>query len=379
MAAATLNKYRDPTLDILKGLAILNIVVIHTVFWSGQSYIPYDSIRQVTLFIDVPLFFFLSGWAVSISRKTFSNVIKQYVRLFSQYAAIVVFLFLILATVFQTPPSTQTLLQWLLLQNFDSGNLPVVMASMWFLVVYLVVYLTAPLGWYLQKHKAVLLVLIAMSSMLIALFSFTDVSIQYASLYSIVNVRQFVFYATFFFLGFYSKDLYLSMIEFIASFGLISVAFIVYLSHLQFSLDLQGNKFPPTLFYFIASLFAILIAIYAKNYTSYIKTQIIAGNKLMRFLNYSGKNYFAIYLSQGFGASLIIPLSLYLVRADLHWAGILIICFIVNIVIAYSIAFVFIPIHHIIYGYFSSRIDRMFQRSKNATNFNETLNGRGRC
>lgn len=379
MATAALNKYRDPTLDIFKGLAILNIIVIHTVFWSGETYIPCDIIRQIFLFIDVPFFFFLSGWAVSISRKKLSNVIKQYVRLLSLYAVMVVFLFLILAIVFQTPPSPQTLFQWLLLQNFDSGNLPVVMGSMWFLVVYLVVYLTAPLGWYLQKYKIALLALIAMLSMLIALFTFTDVSIQYVSLYSFVDIRYIVFYATFFFLGVYSKDLYLNIIEFAASFGFIFVVFIIYLSYLQSTLDLQSNKFPPTLFYFIASLFSILIATYGKNFTLHVNNQIIAGNKLMRFLNYSGKNVFAIYLSQGFGASLIIPLSKYLVQADIHWTGILVICLVINIVVTYSFAFAFIPIHRVTYGHISSFIDRMFQRSKNAMKVNESMNGRGGC
>ena len=48
-------------LDIFRGLAMINIVMIHTVFWWGERYAPAWS-RNLALLVDVPLFF-LSGWA----------------------------------------------------------------------------------------------------------------------------------------------------------------------------------------------------------------------------------------------------------------------------------------------------------------------------
>ena len=55
---------RNHYIDLLKGLAALNIVFIHTVFNSGFNYVP-DWVRTLSLAVDVPFFFFLSGWAVA--------------------------------------------------------------------------------------------------------------------------------------------------------------------------------------------------------------------------------------------------------------------------------------------------------------------------
>ena len=51
---------RDLYIDFAKGLATLSIVFIHTAFWSGQLYLPAE-VRTLSLLIDVPVFFALSG------------------------------------------------------------------------------------------------------------------------------------------------------------------------------------------------------------------------------------------------------------------------------------------------------------------------------
>ena len=51
---------RDLYIDFAKGFATLAIIFIHTVFWSGQFYIPTE-LRVLSLLVDVPLFFALSG------------------------------------------------------------------------------------------------------------------------------------------------------------------------------------------------------------------------------------------------------------------------------------------------------------------------------
>lgn len=56
---------RDLTIDLFKGFTILWIIHIHTVFWSGDFYFS-DPVRQFTLLIDVPIFFFLSGYLMFV-------------------------------------------------------------------------------------------------------------------------------------------------------------------------------------------------------------------------------------------------------------------------------------------------------------------------
>jgi len=58
----SLVKRRDHYIDFLRGIAVISVVLIHTCFWSGASYVP-EIVQTFSLAIDVPLFFFLLGWA----------------------------------------------------------------------------------------------------------------------------------------------------------------------------------------------------------------------------------------------------------------------------------------------------------------------------
>ena len=60
---------RDNYLDTVRGLAAIGVVAIHTAFWSGQSYGVPEEIQTLTLAVDVGLFFFLAGWAISFKEK----------------------------------------------------------------------------------------------------------------------------------------------------------------------------------------------------------------------------------------------------------------------------------------------------------------------
>ena len=58
---------RNEYIDYLKGIASIGIIAIHTAFWSGQSYTP-EWFWNLTLLLDVPFFFYLSGWYSRILR-----------------------------------------------------------------------------------------------------------------------------------------------------------------------------------------------------------------------------------------------------------------------------------------------------------------------
>ena len=60
---------RDQSLDFLRGLAALSIIFIHTAFWSGEAYVP-QAVEALSLILDVPFFFFLSGWGGGYARSS---------------------------------------------------------------------------------------------------------------------------------------------------------------------------------------------------------------------------------------------------------------------------------------------------------------------
>ena len=49
-------KNRNYYIDNIRGLATISVVFIHTVFWSGSSYVP-EYMRNLSLLIDVPIVF----------------------------------------------------------------------------------------------------------------------------------------------------------------------------------------------------------------------------------------------------------------------------------------------------------------------------------
>ena len=57
-------KTRLESLDLVKGIAILGVIHTHTVFWSGMLYLP-DWTRRIVLLMDVPVFFFISGFLLA--------------------------------------------------------------------------------------------------------------------------------------------------------------------------------------------------------------------------------------------------------------------------------------------------------------------------
>ena len=68
------NKFKDRNnyIDILKCIAIISVVFIHTAFSSGEKYVP-RWFANFTLLFEVPMFFFLAGWSFSYSKNIIYN------------------------------------------------------------------------------------------------------------------------------------------------------------------------------------------------------------------------------------------------------------------------------------------------------------------
>ena len=85
-----IKRNRNYYIDNIRGLAIISVIFIYTVFWSGSSYVP-EYMRNLALLIDVPIFFLLTGMLMSIIKNI--NPIKQITKL--------IFSFFILVLVYQ--------------------------------------------------------------------------------------------------------------------------------------------------------------------------------------------------------------------------------------------------------------------------------------
>lgn len=331
---------RSNVLDIVKGFAIINIILIHTVWWSGTLYIPNEIVGQLALLIDVPLFFFLSGWAVSLHEQTLKSTLTKLFKLYIPYIVMMGVLVLFLGAFWERQIQFSSVQQWLTLTFSNSFELPVVMGSMWFMIPFVIISLFTPLMMKLIKNRKVGMRFIVILLVVNVFFDLVNPSIANIHILDITYVRTVIFFALFYFLGMYTRDFKLSSKQFIITLLSLSFISLIYLWGLNFKFELQANKFPPSMFYFVFSMFSIMITLYLKNHEIWF-SKSIKKSVLLKFLRYSGVNVFNIYLYQGFGASFIYYLIYSDIFSNLPWFILLPICFVCNMIISYLLAYIF--------------------------------------
>ena len=119
---------RDKFIDTAKGLCILFIIFIHSVFWSGVRYTPLY-IKNIALLFDVPLFFFLTGCLLSIKPNT--DPIKQIAKII-----IIFFIPVFIINLISGYCSLNNILQPVFLESAKIKMFTVVGGSYWFIPVY---------------------------------------------------------------------------------------------------------------------------------------------------------------------------------------------------------------------------------------------------
>ncbi|MGY2080192.1 acyltransferase family protein [Modestobacter sp. SYSU DS0657] len=294
---------RNHYIDLLKGLAALNIVFIHTVFNSGVDYVP-GWVRAASLAIDVPFFFFLSGWAVaSMPAITARKTATSLWRIYSQWTLFVLVTFAAMAAVaLLTSVSLGSRRDFaasfvgnLVLQN-PTTPLPFhgVMGGGWFLVVYFAVIPVMSAAIALVRRNTNSLGPIAL---LLLVCAIGFVRVQSGGSFFFFD-QYFLCYSGFFLLGYLQRDLRLRPLQSLTLIGL-SLAglwFTLALRGVHF-IDMQALKFAPTLPWVFFSMLAIIVAMSGKRW------QYRVSNRGP--LAWVGKHALAFFFTNAVAASLV--------------------------------------------------------------------------
>jgi len=307
-----MRKKRLETVDIWKGITILSVVLIHTVFWSGRLYLP-DWTRQVVLLLDVTVFFFISGYLLrSRSSKTVvQRTGRQSLRLFIDYGIVTILglgiaiaLYYLLRLGHLVEFDLQAAIHSAL--KFDPSDsvwevIQVYGGSMWYLRVYMAVLVVGLiiLATPIQKGFFILplvsfggFLLIMSYPELVAPFLFTDT--LFLSFYLTVFLAGAVFKR-------YKHKLTMRML-WIAWSMVLAVSLVVVLQEGGLP-DLQSEKFPPTPIYLLFSLHSILafcaLLLYEQK-SGFDKR----GEQVRDFSAWFGRHSFRVYLWQGVAASI---------------------------------------------------------------------------
>ncbi|MDO5615300.1 MAG: acyltransferase family protein [Cruoricaptor ignavus] len=337
---------RDLYIDFAKGLATLSIIFIHTVFWSGQFYVPTE-IRVLSLLFDVPLFYALSGITSGGNiEKTFYRLLKLQIT----YMIFVTFLFFLdyffkvfglnifgmdwMKDFYATfgskyvpqnisdMPQWQNLGNWYLHSYTNADTFPVVMGSFWYLKVYFILTVFGVLILkFFPKH---LNWFIAICLVLTLLFNW------FPKYYPTGQVGYVAFYLGLFLVAHKMKGKKIPTRWIPAVYGIVGLLLVwlfwYYGGDIFYKMNKQ--KFPPKIPYIIWSLFSLVTL-----FVLYNRLKITKDN----FINYIGKNAIFYYFAQGMSSSLVYFLVVPM-KEKLSWIPLLIIIYLINIALAILIA-----------------------------------------
>ncbi|QBO57716.1 acyltransferase family protein [Chryseobacterium salivictor] len=337
---------RDLYIDFAKGFATLAIIFIHTVFWSGQYYVPTE-VRVLSLLIDVPLFYALSGLTSGANiEKTLYRLLKLQIT----YMIFVTFLFFLdyLFKVFglnvfgldwmkdfystfgskyvpqsiSDVPQWQNLGNWYLHQYTNADTFPVVMGSFWYLKVYFILTVLGVLILrFFPKH---------INWFIGICLGLTLIFNVFPHYYPSGQVGYVALYLGIFLIAHQSKGKKIpsKVFPFLYGILLFILAFLFWNYGEELFLKMNKAKFPPKLLYVFWASFSLLTL-----FVLYNRLKIEKNN----FLTYIGQNAIFFYFAQGMSSSLIyflvVPLKEYL-----PWWILAAVIFGVNILLAVVIA-----------------------------------------
>lgn len=332
----SITKKRDYSLDFLRGIATLCIIIHHTITYSGVLYAP-AWLVTLSLLIDVPVFFFLAGCTIHYS-KNLPTFLLRLVRLGYSFA---IFCLLYCAFIncydyfyldFYNPLNLKGFLTtWIrhtLFRGDNHGVFTAVYASMWFMPIYFKVMLTYGSLMVLISLIKTSRIKYLVTSILLA-FSLTGFILLQMGVSIPFMQQQVLFYGSFFLSGYLLFEIRVSSILKAGLLLLVNLGFLL-LSLFCFKGDLAhmlNYKFPPHIIFMLFSSFFIILCLYLRQY-SYTSKNVLV---------FIGQNAIYFFYAQGFGTTIMCSIDEHLA---IHWIPKLLLSIVINIGCSWLVAIV---------------------------------------
>lgn len=341
---------RVDLIDNFRAMAMLYVIFIHTMFWF--KLFPPESFYNTLFLIEMPLFFIVTGMANWFART--ENVSKFYISrlkrilipfwIFAFICASVNILHLVYKKIIlEASIYPQILIQWLNPFGEFPSIFPYLNYATWFIPVYLELMLVIPL---LKK-------IFQSESNLIKVF---PLLILPALLFVVQceNLDEKIFYPLFYgfwiYVGFFLHDVNkfsfsdkLPICISITVLGIVLTYF--FYRYLNFSLNMQINKFPPNIIFLSYNLSVLPILFLFCNQINYF-LNLLADNKYFGGIFKIYRDFcYTVYLYHPFAFLILEPL---VQKLNLNQSGLtpIIVCQILIIGAAFT-AKIFIPFENI--------------------------------
>lgn len=303
---------RDIELDMIRGIAILYIMFIHTIYNQGMLQGKFITIFKSFFLFEMPIFFIITG--ASLIYEKVDNLWEFYKKRFQKilipyyiFAVIVIILNFIY---YRGNYHCFSIFEWILpfLPKKTFGYY--FTNSLWFITTYLLVILFIPyLKRYYLKNKKENSKEIYLPIFYIIIYFILKDFIGFTVGNFTAYFNYLLCYTLFTYIGFFWQNLKkidknLKKKTFILAIIMISITFVLIKSD-YFIADMQTNKFPPNLV-FITYCFGILCLLLV--FKSYIlKTlSFVCKNKLINWIFNQFKDHaFTIYFFHTFGLYIV--------------------------------------------------------------------------
>ena len=314
---------RDNTIDLFRGIAALSIVIIHTAFWSGSSYVP-PIIQSLTLLIDVPLFMFISGMTYNFSNSLQKNI-KGLITIWKKYLIFLIPYFIISYVMDPSYLSLKEIINSIFFSSSVESPLQVVSGSIWFIFMFFTVSLISSIiitiynkyNDNLDNFKNIILVSFILYGMSVYNKEFiflNTCNLLYIFIYLLgyyLYNKKFKTIWDYLFVLFFNIDILIFMLLF-GDYGVTNI---------------QGAKFDYSITYLLWSSISITTVAYLKDRIKFN----------CKFLNWIGKNAIIFYFGQGISSSLI---RYKIKNITLIYLPKFIIAWIINLILSILISFV---------------------------------------
>ena len=302
-------------IDLIRGICVIGIIFIHTCFHSGGSYVPMP-MRSISLLLDVPAFFFISGMTMGYIKK--DMIINGLFKL-----SMVFTLLSVICNLLFNSLSLSAIVQPLFLSGIPVPNFfHSVLWSYWFVPVFACTIILSSI--IIKKFESkIVYIIIAL------LVTYTLTFLEYFSMdnyyYFGKKVVMILFPTACFLFGYWCQNNIVNapdrkrfaVVLFIAA---CAVFYCCYYYSGNAVFNLQSNKFPFKLPYIAASFLSMAVFIFF--YDLKIKN---------RFFEHLGKNAIFYYAGQGVSSSILFVISPHI---TLVWGLKLIIMFTINVCLA---------------------------------------------
>lgn len=328
---------RDNSIDFFRGLAAISIVLIHTVFHSGNAYVPANVSGWFLLF-DIPIFVYLSGVLFKKTKNPYKKI-KEILNLILKWTIFVALCYIVLLLIDKKNILYVNFFDWIAFNPVSTSKYVVSLQySIYFMVTFISSgiissIIISAINKYSEakdKPKICVTIFIFLIFMLIS----SNSGINYFNI-----PANIVMYCIFFFFGYLSTLFKINKKQLVIVLSLLIIILLLIFRGYNYNIgDIQNLKMNNSIFYVLISFISLFVISYLRNRFSF-------NRKIIKPIIYLGKNAFYLFFAQGISSSI-----LYIIEPHINFALApkIVIMFLINISIALLLYFVLKIIYNIL-------------------------------